>query len=142
MLVSTVLVSAIVISTILVFQYQFRQNLQFRPMLRIRSLWVTWIRIRENTGSGSFIHKKKPCNSKDQRIQILIFKTGSVDPDPESKKNGPDPQHWTFDNINFDNSNVENIRFDNNINYVLFQQPYFSRQHPFLVLKRKNVTVV
>ena len=22
--------------------------------------WVTWIRIRENTGSGSFIHKKTP----------------------------------------------------------------------------------
>ena len=32
------------------------------PVLRIRSFWVT--RIRENTGSGSgsFIHKKTPCN--------------------------------------------------------------------------------
>ena len=28
------------------------------------------------------------------RIRIRNFKTGSVDPDPDPKKIGPDPQHW------------------------------------------------
>ena len=44
---------------------EFRSENMFKAVLRIRSFWVTRIRIRENTGSGSFIFKKTP--------EILIF---------------------------------------------------------------------
>ena len=46
---------------------EFRPENMFKAVLRIRirSFWVTRIRIRENTGSGSFIYKKTP--------EILIF---------------------------------------------------------------------
>ena len=42
---------------------------------QIRSFWVTWIWIRENTksGSGPLIHKKTPCNSK-----FLIIKLSKI----------------------------------------------------------------
>ena len=44
-----------------------------QPVLRIRSFLVTRIRIWENTGSGSFIHKKTPCYSN-----FLVIKLSKI----------------------------------------------------------------
>ena len=42
-----------------------------------------------------FFHNLK-ANLSWIRIRIRLFKTGSTDPDADSVKMGPDPQHWTY----------------------------------------------
>ena len=49
---------------------------------RIRSFWVSRIRIQENTGSGSFIPGLRIRNDLF-RIRILIFYFSIADPDPD-----------------------------------------------------------